>query len=619
MATRTLQWQPALLLVASVAVGGCASSTPPAPSFDAFFEHGAVAADHPVASEAGADILRAGGNAVDAAVATSFTLSVVRPYSCGIGGGGFMVIHLPADPVHGEVTTAINYRETAPAAVGPDFYADGSRSSTRGADAVGVPGTVAGLLYALERYGTMDRAAVLAPAIRAAEEGFEVDRHYAAMAQTLIAWFEEDGSRRERFPLVWKRFLREGSVEVGDRIVNPRQAAALRLIAEEGASAFYDGSIGDALVRRVAAGGGVLTRADLLAYEVEEVEPLRFRFREREAYYDPDEMRTVTVWNELITMPPPSSGGIALAEFFGLLDRVGEAPSMAVGHADDFGSARWAGMEASRRIEAFKHAFADRARWLGDPDYVDVPVDWLLSDERLDELAGRIVVGEPQPIESYGSVAPPEDDHGTSHLSVGDRWGGAVACTETINLEFGSLLGVDEFGFVLNDEMDDFTAMPGEPNAFGLIQSALNVPEPGKRPLSSMSPTIVLDENGAVFAAIGASGGPRIITSTAQMLLELMAEEGWTGGFFAMLMPRLHHQWLPDVVWIEPTRDLLDYTVSDESGSVEYTAGVTASLRAMGYEVRERAEIGNVQVVVRLGEAWEATSDPRKGGRPAGY
>lgn len=538
------------------------------------FNQEAVAADHAIASEAGAAILKAGGNAVDAAVAASFTLSVVRPYSCGIGGGGFMVIYF-AD---GERAIALNYRETCPAAIGPDFYENRTDplASTRGALAVATPGTVAGLLLALDRYGTLDRAAVLAPAIAAAREGFIVDAHYAEQAEGLIRQFERRPEWKRRFSFVWTRYLREGRVASGDRITNPEHADALELIAREGADAFYQGAIARAIVAAVARDGGVLTLDDLRGYSPHEAAPLTFAFSRL----------------TFLGMPPPSSGGLAMAQLFGILERHEawqEAP------------AKSSAQRTHLIIEAMKHAFADRSRWLGDPAFVPVPVDALLADEYLRDLATRIDLTSTLPPDRYGT-APGiiDEDGGTSHLCVIDRHGNAVACTETINLEFGSLVAVPEFGFCLNNEMDDFTARRGQPNAFGLRQADLNLPEPGKRPLSSMSPTIVLDANGRVAAIAGASGGPRIISATTQVLLSTLVFD--VSADNAMASPRFHHQWMPDVLRIEPG----------------FPDSIRQQLEALGHKLQELQVIANAQLIVRTSTGWDAACDPRKGGRPSG-
>lgn len=539
----------------------------------------AVAADHDIASRAGARMLELGGNAVDAAVATSFTLSVVRPYSCGIGGGGFMVIHLPADPKHGRVTIALDYRETGPGAIHERTFVEAPEGASRaGGLAAGVPGTTFGLLYALEKWGTLDRATVLAPAIEAARAGFSADAHYVSEARGLIADFEKNPEWKVRFEPLWRRYLLEGTVGEGSVIRVPEQARALELIAREGAAAWREGELGRAAVQSAQASGGVLTLDDLKAYAPRELTPLRGEVLGR----------------TVLTMPPPSSGGVAMLEMFGVFGRVSGPRS----------PGDWSDTQAHAWIEASRHAFADRARYLGDPAFVPDPSGCLLAPERLDEIAARFDPARAHPSETSGT---PEEDGGTSHLSVVDQWGGAVACTETINLAFGSLVMVEAWGVVLNNEMDDFTARPGEPNAFGLVQSARNAPAPGKRPLSSMTPTIVLDESGGVVAVLGASGGPRIISATAQVLAMVLA--GVEAGR-AVRAPRLHHQWQPDVVRLESW------------GGADW-GRIAESLRALGHTIEPIGVVAQVQLIAREttpeGAAqWHAASDPRKGGRPAG-
>lgn len=531
-------------------------------------------------------MLRAGGNAVDAAVAASFALSVVRPQSCGVGGGGFMVVYLPADPARGRVVTAINYRETAPGGATPEMFvrSDDPRASTHTGLAVGVPGTVAGLLHALERYGTMERVAVLAPAIAAARDGFVVDEAYASAARETARAMTEEEKRRS--PFLWRTLLREGEVRPGDRIVNGPQARLLEALADRGASAFYDAPEVPEAVR---AAGGVMTAGDMRGYAPAEVEPLAFEFAGR----------------RFLAMPPPSSGGVAMAQALLIFERL----------AGPFDGARRAGGDdAHLLVESFKHAFADRAEWLGDPGFVDVPVDRLLSAAYLDERAGAIDRGRTLRPDAYGTrgagggvpATPPPDDAGTSHLCAVDRWGGAVACTETINLSFGSRVTVEAWGVCLNNEMDDFTARPGEPNAFGLRQSARNAPGPGKRPLSSMSPTVVLDAEGGVVAVCGAAGGPRIITATAQCLLHALVHGMGAGE--AVAAPRLHHQWAPDRVLYEAG-----------SGADAERDALVGVLTARGHEVERTGGIGVAQLIVRTPTGWDAACDPRHGGRPAGH
>lgn len=576
------------------------------------FHRYAVAADHPLASQAGAEILEAGGNAVDAAVATSFALSVVRPFSCGIGGGGFMVIYseAAADPARPARALAIDYRETAPACAVPDYFQklDDPLASTRGGKACAVPGAVAGLLHALDRYGTLDRARVLAPAIRLAKDGFPADAAYAAAARGLIARFDQHPDWKTLFAFTWDRFLGAGKVEVGDIIRLPEQARVLEAIAARGRDGFYTGQVAQDIIDADHAAGGGLTLADLAGYKAAEAEPLRSAFGGR----------------TLITMPPPSSGGLAMAQVFGLLERKDLAQSA--------NKQEWAAY-TQLIVESFKHAFADRATWLADPAFAKVPVDRLLSGPYLDRLASYIEIGRTNPPELYGSrpgdpmIDPGElpDDGGTSHFCIidlrsdGVRPPMAVSCTETINLHFGSLVSSDKLGFCLNDEMDDFTtrwndnAGPGtdkaaEPaNAFHLVQSDRNRPQPGKRPLSSMSPTIVLDADGRIRAVAGGSGGPRIITATTQVLLNALVRSD--DAEHAVARKRFHHQWKPNQLEFEPGFD-------ERQGGLS----VEMWMRKLHHQVVTATpeETACVQLILRTDATLDAASDPRKGGAPAG-
>ncbi len=552
----------------------------------ASYDHAAVAADHALASQAGAEILRKGGNAVDAAVAVSFTLSVVRPESCGIGGGGFMIIHLHNDPRFGTLTTAINYREQCPSAIDAAYYTRPENAdpdaSTRGGKSVAVPGTVAGLLYALDKYGTLDRAAVMAPAIKAAREGYLADEHTVASARAVRSWFEKDPTRPQRFAFTWETLTHAGALAVGDRITLPQQARALQLIADRGAGAFYFGDIAQAIIAAVSDDGGPLRAEDLASYTVKEVAPLEVPYDGRRIY----------------CMPPPSSGGIALAQTFGILD-----------HHPAKLSSLPQGQPGSIHLiaEAMNHAFADRARWLGDPDFVDIPLSRLISDSYLQHRAALISDNATLPVEKYGTG--PDDhaerptDGGTSHFSVIDARGNAVACTETINLEFGSLLCVREFGFPLNNQMDDFLTRPGQANAFKLTQSTRNLPAPGKRPLSSMSPTIAINQStGEVELVVGASGGPRIISSTLQTALNALAYG--MDAAHATAAPRLHTQWMPQTLWLE------DALLTPENQD---------ALTRMGHHVQGKAPQAACQIILRKDGQLQAACDPRKGGEPAGY
>lgn len=562
------------------------------------FTHAAVAADHEVASRAGVEILRSGGNAVDAAVAASFTLSVVRPYSCGIGGGGFMVVQLPPDErraVKGPVTTAIDYRETGPTGVREDSFEaldkagnPDPHASTHGGKAICVPGTVAGLLHALEKYGTMPREAVMAPAIRAAEAEFRADGHYVNVAASeCVEWMRHNDPRAERFGFLWERMLHRGAVNVGDAIDLHEQATALRLIAERGRAGFYEGDVASEVVGAARRAGGWLTLEDLAGYSVREMKPFECTLGD----------------SRVLTMPLPSSGGIVLAQVFAMLESRRDALNPAVK----------AGRESAEYVhlivECCKHAFADRARWLGDPAFVDVPVAKLLDPEYLKGRAKTIELDRTFGPEHYGTLEPGAQSGGTSHLCVADAMGGVVSCTETINLYFGSCVAVEKYGFFLNNEMDDFQARVGHANAFGLTHAARNRPFAGKRPLSSMTPTIVLggpEVHHRPLVMAGASGGPRIISGTMQAILNvvlfgLSAEE-------AVGAARFHHQWQPDVVQLE-------------AGVMTAAAG----LKQRGHTIEAKDTIGAVQLIRAaelagpIGGGWQAASDPRKGGVAEGY
>ncbi|MBC8201011.1 MAG: gamma-glutamyltransferase [Planctomycetes bacterium] len=521
------------------------------------FTGGAVAADHYLASQAGEKILRSGGNAVDAAVATSFALSVVRPFSCGLGGGGFMVIDSPTmEPV------ALNYRETAPGKVDKHFFE--THNSRIGGTAVGVPGTVAGLLAAHERYGKLTRQQVLAPAILLAQSEIEIDSAFEnaiqAATRAIEALPKEDQSTYiEALQSITVQFAHIGSSQI----------FPLQRISQEGESGFYEGDIARLIVR---ATDGHITPSDLESYKPRWESPLQIDIGDG---------------NTLICMPPPSSGGVAIAQIIGLLSRLN---AMEYGKSAEY---------SQLLIESMKHAFADRAEHMADSAFVDVPVQALLDEKYLDEIASRIVLGETQGLFSYGSVSPPPDDDGTSHLCVVDNDGMMVSATETINTSFGSLVYAPVLGFMLNNEMDDFSS-PSGTNVYGLQQSDKNLPEQGKRPLSSMSPTIVA-KDGIPVLALGASGGPRIISSVVQVLLDIL----WFGDqpVEALQRSRVHHQWQPDRVYVED---------SQRSGELH------SYLLTVGYEVKPRPTVGVVQVIHVDDGVIKPASDPRKGGKPAG-
>lgn len=535
-----------------------------------------VAADSAYASRAGQEMLDAGGNAFDAAAAVSFALAVCRPESTGLGGGGFML----ARTADGNVVI-LDFRETAPSAAAADLYTTGEtakdeKAGRNGLLAVAVPGLVKGRCDMLRRWGKLPLTRVLAPAIRLAEEGFAVDDSYVKASGVALKEYVDNPTLRERCSFVYRTFLNNGALfEPGYLLKQPELARCLRRLADEGPDFFYHGEFAAALADHMASGRGIVRREDLASYQVKDRAPLIGKYRDF----------------TILTMPPPSSGGVAIIQTLNVLEHF----PMATLRDDEVRPA------AHLLVEAMKHAFADRSRYLGDADFVDVPVRFLTSPAYARSLAMRIQRAMPGvlPIETYGIIPLPEDA-GTSHFCVVDAAGNAVVSTETINTEFGSLAAVDEWGVVLNNEMDDFQTRPGEPNAFGLIQSQRNGVQPGKRPLSSMSPTLVLKDD-QPYLMLGASGGPRIISAVLNVMVNVLdfgepLDE-------AMLAVRVHHQWQPDKVFFDrdPPEALVEL------------------LRVRGHvlELDERRG-AIVQAIVRDDDAWLGASDPRKGGRPAG-
>lgn len=538
---------------------------------------GMVASDHADASRIGADILAAGGNAFDAAVATSFALAVTRPDSTGLGGGGFMVAYVAKE----RRFVTLDFRERAPMAATAELYAkvrtdagDGPSPTVYGPHAVGVPGQVAGLAEIHVRFGTLWWPRLVFPAAELAREGFVLDEHHCAACRSTLADFEKWPALKERYGLLYKLHLGSGTPpQPGDHLRLPNLAEALQAIADRGAECFYEGPLGKMITYHLREAGGVLTMQDIASYRVKEREPVRVRYGDY----------------EIVSMPPPSSGGLCLAETLNILS--------AARDRSDLHHATYGGHVL---VEALKHAFADRARWLGDPDFGAIPTDRLLSMDYALELARRIKPEQVLQRDAYGSVAPPPDDAGTSHFCVVDRAGNVVALTETINGSFGSLIVVEPFDFVLNNQMDDFTAEPGKPNLYGLVQGAANAIAPSKRPLSSMSPTIVL-KDGRPVLVLGGSGGPRIITSVLQVLLNVIERDMPLEQ--AIEAPRLHHQWLPDEVRFDrdPPAELVD------------------GLKKAGQTIGDRPAVGIVQAIQILDDGTLiGASDPRKGGRPAG-
>ncbi len=568
---------PALVL-ALLALAASAHAAAPSPAFGT---RGMVVASESEAARAGRAMLERGGNAVDAAVATAYALAATQPFSAGLGGGAFLLIRTGL----GEVL-AIDARETAPAAATRDMYRQPGvpeNASLVGPLAVATPGFVAGCAVALERWGSLPLSDVLAPAIALAERGFVVGRYHARMvefmrARGLAVLFPETG--RIQFPP-------EGTpARPGWRLVQPDLAATLRRLAAEGTGVFYRGELADALVLAVRSRGGILTREDLVAYQPVIRDPVVGSYRGYKIY----------------TFPPPSSGGLALVEALNVLEGFELAPL-------------GAGSSASvhRIAEAMKLSFADTLAWVGDPDFVSVPASRITAKPYAARLRARLaptawwqrapwrwLEGE-RPIRVEGPGLPARDA-GTTHLSTSDAAGNAVALTMTINTPYGSGITAERTGILLNNEMDDFAVAPDLPNTYGLIDTrGANAIAARKRPRSSMTPTI-LEKHGRLFMVTGSPGGPRIISTTLLSIVNVI--DYAMDASEAVSAPRFHHQWDPDVLYLEPAtaRDVVD------------------ALRERGHEVvvEERDWSAAEAIVVEPGGAFWGGSDPRRDGLAAG-
>ncbi|MBP2297526.1 gamma-glutamyltransferase [Azospirillum picis] len=532
--------------------------------------NGMVASEHRLATEIGVDILKRGGNAVDAAVAVGFALAVVLPNAGNVGGGGFMIVH---DAKSGK-DVAIDFREMAPAKAFRDMYLDEQGKVVPDRSlythlAVGIPGTVAGLAHALEKYGTMPLADVLAPAIRLARDGHTVTPQLAGL-------LEVERDHLAKWDATKAIFFKDGRpLTAGETLANPDLANSLEMIAQQGPKAFYEGPIADRIAAEMAQHGGYLTKEDLKAYKVVEREPVAGSYR---GY-------TVK------SMPPPSSGGTHIIQMLNILERW---------PLKDYGpdSAQAIHLMA----EAMKLAYADRSEYLGDPDFTKVPVKGLTSRKYADELAARIDPEKATPAAAIkpGNPAPYESDQ-TTHFSVADAQGNVVSTTYTLNLNFGSGIVAAGTGILLNNEMDDFSAKPGVPNAFGLIGGDANAVQPYKRPLSSMSPTIVL-KDGKPWLVTGSPGGSRIITTTMETVVDHI-DFGMNPAEAAAL-PRVHHQWTPDELRVE--KGLSPDTVR--------------LLERMGHKVSVKATMGRTQTIQMTDEGMSGYSDPRNpDGMTIGY
>lgn len=531
-------------------------------------ENGMVASNDSLATAAGVAILERGGNAVDAAVAVAFALAVTHPEAGNIGGGGFMLVR-QADGS----SAALDFRERAPAAATRDMFSRSGvppSASTRGHLASGVPGTVAGLIAALDRFGTVTRQDALAPAVALARNGFIVG---VAFSRTIA------GQRSRIGPFAGAELFLPGgeAVRPGTLFRQADLARSLELIARDGPAAFYTGPVADLIVAEMRRGGGLITAQDLAAYRVTWRMPLETRYR----------------GHTVIGMPPPSSGGIAIAEALNILETFEKLPP--------FGTAKNAHLLAA----SLQRAFIDRNEAIGDPDVSGVPTELLTSKAYARRLARTI--DHSRATSTRIARAAMREGNETTHISVADRFGNVVSLTTTINDIYGSGVFIKGAGFFLNDEMDDFASRPGTMNADGILAAEANAIAPGKVMTSSMAPTIVLDREGRVLLLVGSRGGARIISSVVQMIVNVIDHRMTLTD--AMRAPRVHHVVSPDSVWHEPRG---------------FASAVIDSLRAMGYSLRPiRTDtlpyVGRVIAVGRRGNGWEGVVDPRYAGSAAGY
>lgn len=534
-------------------------------------KHGMVASQETLASRTGVEILKQGGNAVDAAVAVAFSLAVTLPRAGNIGGGGFMLVHIAKE----NKTIAIDYREMAPSKAKKNIFLDENgdaveKLSREHGLAVGVPGTVMGMSLALEKYGTMTLAQVTAPAIKMAQEGINITPD---LAQSLAGLKR----RMAQWPTTAAIFYKaDGSdYQVDDILKQPELAHSLSLIAEKGTKGFYEGETATKLINAVKDAGGIMTLDDLKNYKVVEREPVRGEYR---GY-------------EVVSMPPPSSGGVHIIEMLNVLQQF---PIDKLGH----NTAQTIHLMA----ETMKYAYSDRSEYLGDPDFYKVPVTALTSKDYAHKIASQIAMNKVTPSAEIkpGKLAPYESDQ-TTHFSVVDKWGNAVSNTYTLNFSYGSGLVAKGTGILLNNEMDDFSAKPGVPNGYGLVGGDANAVEGNKRPLSSMSPTIVM-KDGKPFLVTGSPGGSRIITTTLQIIMNVI-DHGLNIAE-ASNAARVHHQWQPDELRVESS----------------FNRDTISLLEAKGHKVKVQSAMGSTQSIMVTEQGIFGASDPRHSGSEAiGY
>jgi gamma-glutamyltranspeptidase/glutathione hydrolase len=548
-------------------------------SFNSFSEskdpvrakNGMVVSASELASKVGVEILKKGGNAVDAAVAVGFALAVTYPAAGNIGGGGFMVIHL-----NDGTNTTIDYREKAPLSANEFLYQDSlgnflPEKSQTGVTSSGVPGSVAGLIFALEKYGTLSLAEVIQPAIDLASNGFIFEYRLAKS-------FEYELESFIKYESTKKIFTKDGnSFNEGDLFIQSDLANALSLIKDNGLDGFYSGQTAELIVKQISQQGGYITLEDLKNYKPVERLPITTDYK---GY-------------NVITMGPPSGGGVSLIQMLNILASI------------EFERKEWGSSHYYHNlIEAMKYSFADRSKYIGDPDFYDVPLKWLLSKKYADEIFSKINDAAVPSAEILPGIADSfSESEETTHYSVIDKFGNAVSTTTTINSSFGSKVVVDGAGFLLNNEMDDFSSKPGEPNQFGLIGSDANKIEPGKRMQSSMSPTIILKDN-KPFMLIGSPGGSTISTVVLQVILNVL--DYGMDIQQAIDMPRIHHQWLPDELNYERFGLSLD---------------VIQSLQNKGHTIGGIRTLGRCEgiVVDFENEIFFGATDPRGYGAAIGF
>lgn len=555
------------LLTSLVAIAACSLLTatahgealldPDARFHPVISDSGMVVSQEILASQVGADILSAGGNAVDAAVATGFALAVTLPRAGNLGGGGFMLVHL----AEADKTIAIDYRELAPAEAYRDMFLDpegdvDNQKARYSIHSSGVPGTVAGLIHAQEKYGRLTLKQVMQPAIELARDGFAVSADLADSLASRAERLQKDAASKGYFfkPL-------GGLYQRGEKFVQSDLSATLTRIAKTGSKEFYQGKTADLLVAQMQSSGGLISHQDLRNYQVVERQPVCGDYQQ----------------TRVCAMPPPSSGGVHLVQMLNILEGW-DLKSLGHNSADYI----------HRLVESMRRAYADRSLYLGDPDFFPVPVAQLtdknyatvLRDQIDPQLSSRSVDVKPGLGVSQPNPRAVKESTETTHYSTWDQWGNVVSNTYTLNFSYGSGISVAGAGFLLNNEMDDFSSKPGSPNGYGLVGGVANAIEPGKRPLSSMTPTIAFDASGQPILATGTPGGSTIITITLQMLLNVIEFD--MGVAEATAAPRIHHQWLPDTVFFESGISVdsinrlktMGHRVNDKSGRLGATQSI---------------------------------------------